>query len=75
MARYRNEYSKDEDFMMWQLHKIRRQIAALHQTPEQINEAGRQVIAKYGLTNLKLAQPAKIKSKAKQVRGHATAER
>jgi hypothetical protein len=63
MAHYKNDYSKEEDAMLWQLHEIRHQLAEQHQTPEQINTIGREVIAKYKLNNLKIVSSSKRETK------------
>jgi hypothetical protein len=56
MAHYKNEYTKEEDFVLWQLHEIRHQLAEQHQSPQQMNSIGQQIIKKYKLNNLKIVQ-------------------
>ncbi len=47
MVHYKNDYSKEDDTALWQLHEIRHQIAEQRQSPEQINTTGFQLIVKY----------------------------
>lgn len=54
MVLYKNDYTKEEDAALWQLHEIRHQLAEQHQSPEQINTTGIKLIAKYKLNNLKI---------------------
>ncbi len=54
MAHYKNDYTKEEDAMLWRLHEIRNAIAEENNTPEQINARARDVLAKFKLTNLKI---------------------
>jgi hypothetical protein len=35
-----NDYTKEEDVALWQLHEIRHQLAEQHQSPQQINLIG-----------------------------------
>jgi len=59
MEHYKNHYTEDENFALWQLHKIRHSFAEKYHTSEQINAMGRQVIVRYKLNNLKLINPEK----------------
>lgn len=54
MAIYNNDYKKQEDYVLWELHEIRNQISERKETPEQINSIGKSIIKKYNLKNLKL---------------------
>ena len=63
MAVYKNDYIKEEDRMLWELHNIRHELAEQHQTPEQINTIGRQIIAQYHLKNLRIVQPRRVQYK------------
>lgn len=63
MAHYKNDYSKEEDIVLWQLHEIRHQLAEQRQSPEQINTIGLQVMTKYKLNNLKIVPPSKNETK------------
>jgi hypothetical protein len=60
MATY-NGYKKEEDFMMWELHKIRKEMALKKMTPNAINKGAKHIIAKYKLKRNKL-----IKSSSKK---------
>ncbi len=59
MAHYKNDYSKEEDVSLWQLHEIRHHLAEQHQSPEQINTIGLHVITEYKLNNLKIVSSGK----------------
>ena len=63
MGAYKNDYTKEEDRMLWELHEIRHELAEQHQSPEQMNTTGRQIIAQYHLNNLKIVQPHVIQHK------------
>lgn len=52
MEHSNDAYTQEDDVMLWQLHDIRRTLAEQHQSPEQINTIGRQVIQQYHLENL-----------------------
>ena len=60
MVHYKNDYTKEEDAALWQLHEIRHQLAEQHQSSEQINTTGFQLITKYKLNNLKIITSSKI---------------
>ena len=49
MAVYKNDYSKDEDFAFWRLHKIWHKMTVRGLCPEAINKAARELIRKYRL--------------------------
>lgn len=59
MAEYRNEYTKEDDFMLWQLHEIRHILAQQHRSPDQINRHAQEVLAQYNLTNLTIIRNVK----------------
>jgi|APCry1669188970_1035186.scaffolds.fasta_scaffold253153_2 hypothetical protein len=63
MGVYKNDYTKEEDRMLWELHEIRHALAEQHQSPEQINAIGHQIIAQYHLNHLKIVQPQVIQPK------------
>ncbi len=63
MAHYKNDYTKEEDAVLWQLHEIRHQLAEQHQSPEQINKTGLRVMTKYKLNSLKIVPSSKIETK------------
>jgi len=52
MANYKNDYSKEEDPMMWQLHEIRNKIAMKNLSPKDINEMAKEIRKKYNLKPL-----------------------
>jgi len=54
MGTYKNDYTKEEDYMMWELHRIRNKIAGKNLTADKINKLGRKAIEKYGLKNLRI---------------------
>ncbi|MBU0701292.1 hypothetical protein KKE26_08400 [bacterium] len=56
MVQYNNDYTKEEDVTLWQLHEIRHQLAEQHQSSQQINTIGQHVIKRYNLKNLKIIQ-------------------
>ncbi|MCP4404657.1 MAG: hypothetical protein GY801_46055 [bacterium] len=56
MAHYKNDYTKNEDMMLWQLHEIRHQLAEQHQSAHQINMNAESVIQQYHLGNLKVVR-------------------
>jgi hypothetical protein len=60
MEIYKDYYTKEEDFVLWQLNEIKHSFAEKYQTSEQINAMGRQVIARYKLDNLKLIKPCRL---------------
>jgi hypothetical protein len=53
MATY-NNYGKDEDYMMWELHKIRKEIASKKLSAKSINENATRILKKYKLRNINL---------------------
>ena len=56
MAIYKNEYTKKEDFMMWELHNIRKKMASKKLSALSSNNAAKKIIKKYNLTNLKVVK-------------------
>jgi len=48
-----NNYTKEEDFMMWDLHRIRHEMQKEKLTAKAINEQGEAIIRKYGLNKIK----------------------
>lgn len=52
MEVYKNDYNKNEDYMLWELHEIRNKLSL--QTPEQINNSGEKIIKKYNFKNIKI---------------------
>ena len=53
MRTYKNDYSKKEDYALWELHEIRNKIAKEKLDPDKINEYGRKLIKSHKLKNLK----------------------
>ncbi len=53
-----NDYRKDEDFALWQLHEIRHEMAAKPIDIEQVNQNARKVMAEFGIVSTKVAKPA-----------------
>lgn len=66
MVHYKNDYSKEEDAALWQLHEIRHQLAEQRQSPEQINTTGLQLIIKYKLNNLKIVTSGKMENEGQR---------
>ncbi len=59
MEHYKNDYTKKEDPVLWELHRIRHEIAEKRQSSKEINMTGYQLIKKYKLNNLRIVrQPA-----------------
>jgi len=42
-----NDYTKEEDYMMWELHEIRKKIAAQNLSAEEINRRGQEALARF----------------------------
>jgi hypothetical protein len=56
MEIYKNDYSKNEDFMMFELHEIRNKMAKENNSIEKINNDALKIIEKYNLKNVKILQ-------------------
>ena len=54
MAAYKNDYLKNEDFVLWRLHEIRNKMAKRKVLPDVVNRAARQIILKYHHSKSKL---------------------
>ena len=54
MATYKNDYSKNEDYALWNLHEIRSRIARKGLRSAELNKSARTIIRKYHLSRLKL---------------------
>ena len=52
MAAYKNDYKKEEDEMMWELHEIRKKMAAEKLTAEEINAKTSELLKKYDMEKL-----------------------
>jgi hypothetical protein len=57
----KNEYTRNEDPCLWELHEVRRAYAVSHKTVRKINEDARDFIKKSG-ANIIVVQPEHIKS-------------
>ena len=53
MEMYDNDYTKEEDYMMWELHEIRNKMAKEDLSCAEINKTGKDIIDKYGLDKIK----------------------
>ena len=53
MAAYRNDYSKEEDLVLWTLHEIRHKMARRTVNPKAINRSAKELIQKRCLKNVK----------------------
>ena len=58
MGVYKNEYSKNGDTALWNLHEIRNRMARKGLRYEDLNNSARTIIRKYGLSRLKLVKTA-----------------
>jgi len=58
MGTYKNDYQKNEDPMLWELHQIRHNLAQKTESAEQINRHGLDVIKRYHLKNVVLVNQA-----------------
>ena len=56
MAHYKNDYTKKEDLALWELHRIRHEMAQKRQSPGEINAIGHELIRKYSLNNLRIVR-------------------
>lgn len=56
MAVYKNDYSKQEDQVLWILHEIRHKMAHRSLHPEVINRSAKELIRRHHLSNLKLVK-------------------
>jgi len=57
----KNEYTKNEDRCLWELHEVRRAYAVSHKTVQKINSEARKYIKKSG-AKLKFVQLEQKKS-------------
>jgi hypothetical protein len=51
MRTYKNDYTKKEDYALWELHEIRNKMAQEKLDPDKINENARKIIKSYQLKN------------------------
>lgn len=49
METYHNDYSKEDDPMMWKLHEIRHKMALENISPDEMNQRGDAVIKRHNL--------------------------
>lgn len=63
METYNNDYLKEEDYMMWELHEIRNNIAKADLKIEEINVRGENIIKKYDLKRIKTFKEEKVFNK------------
>jgi hypothetical protein len=63
MGVYKNDYNKNEDVMMYELHEIRNKLSKENKNINQINVKGKDVIKKYNLNNLKISNKIAAKDK------------
>jgi len=54
MGIYKNDYSKDEDYVLWNLHEIRSRMARKGLKCSAINKSARAIIRQYRLSKLKI---------------------
>jgi len=52
MATYKNDFTKKEDLMMWDLHEVRNKIASKGITTKKINKRVENFLTKYKLKHL-----------------------
>jgi hypothetical protein len=63
MGVYKNDYNKNEDVMMYELHEIRNKLSKENKNINQINVKGKDIIKKYNLNNLKISKKITAKDK------------
>jgi hypothetical protein len=54
MAAYKNDYSKNEDYSLWELHQIRKSMTIDVNTIKDINMNAHKIIKNYNLKNVKV---------------------
>jgi hypothetical protein len=54
MQTYKNDYTKKEDYILWELHEIRSKMAKEIVDFDKINDIASQIINNYGLKKVKL---------------------
>jgi hypothetical protein len=52
MAIYNNNYNKEEDFSMWELHEIRHKMSEEGIDPQKVNDNARKLLQEMGCENL-----------------------
>jgi hypothetical protein len=56
MPTYKNDFTKDDDFALWQLHEIRNKIAAQNSSCEEINKTAESILKKYSSKKIKISR-------------------
>lgn len=56
MAAYKNDYKKEEDEMMWELHEIKKKMASEKLTAEEINAKTSELLKKYEMEKLLVSE-------------------
>ena len=58
MATYKNDYNKNDDYMMWELHEIRHKLSQKFKkmTVKEINEEGKSIYHKWKKERNKVAK-------------------
>jgi hypothetical protein len=54
MAVYKNDYTKSEDFILWELHQIRDKMAKQPILAANVNDRGKKIIQKYRMNKIKV---------------------
>jgi hypothetical protein len=57
METYNDDYTKEEDLMMWELHEIRKAMADKGIKIDDINKDAEEILKKYGMENLLSKEP------------------
>ena len=60
MQTYKNDYSKKEDFVLWELHEIRNKMANDDIDISAINNNALKIIKQFKLRNLKLIKHKEV---------------
>jgi len=56
MRAYKNDFTRDEDFALWQLHETRSKIAAQNSFCDETNKSADSIIKKYNLKKIKISR-------------------
>jgi|GEM_PF-898948 len=56
MRAYKNDFTKDEDFALWQLHETRSKIALQNSSCDEINKTAESIVKKYNLKKIKISR-------------------
>ena len=63
MGTYKNDYNKNQDAMMYELHEIRNKLSKENKNIDQINKKAEEIIKKYKLKKLRFVKKVKYKDK------------